>query len=166
MTIGDPAGYALAFEEGKATIASQDASLHEVRDRISTVVSASAVAVGLASTLAFAGHRADRFTAWGVVAGVVAAFAFLSIVVAALLVWRPSKWVGVLDSGVIIGSYVEGEPPAELSEIHRELALHLANHALYNRNELSNRLTFFSVALLAFAVEVVALMLMLLDIAQ
>ena len=163
---GDPAGYLLAFDEGKATIASQDATLREARDRISTVVSAAAVAIGLASTLAFGGGRSQRFGEWSVAAGIAAATAFGGIVLVAVMVWRPFKGVFTLDAAAIVGSYVEADPPAALREIHRELALHLANHAIFNRDELSKRLSWFTFALWAFAVEVVALMIMLLDIAQ
>jgi hypothetical protein len=163
---GDAAGYSLAFDEGKASIASQEATLREARDRISTVVSAAAVAIGLASTLAFGGGRAQRFSEWGVTAGVVAALAFASIVLVAVILWRPFEGIFTLDAGAIVGSYVEGTPPAGLPEIHRELALHLARHVLSNRDRLSTRLSWFTWALWAFAVEVAALMIMLLDIAR
>jgi hypothetical protein len=165
--VGDPLGYALAFEEGKARVADQAATLRETRDRSATVVSTAAIIVGLGTSLALSDGRGERLTAWGIAAAVIAGLAFAAVVAAVVMVWRPGM-MGVFarDSGVLVGSYVEGEPPATLPEIHRELALHLGNHAAYNDERISKRLDWFARSLWAFLIEIGALLVMILDVAQ
>jgi hypothetical protein len=163
--IGDPAGYELAFREGKAAIGEQGATLKETRDRVGTLVFAAAVVAGLATSLGFTDGRADRLRWWGVAGTGIGWVGFAVLTVAAFAIWRPFTGVFTLHSGVLVGSYVEGDPPASLAEMHRELALHLGNHAAYNREQLSDRLSWFTVALWAFLAEIGGLMLMLLDVA-
>ena len=155
----------LAYDEGKKAVADQAATLKETRDRVGTLDSAAAVVAGLAAALAFNSGRVTRLTAWGAIATVTSALGFAAISVAAVMIWRPFPGTFTLDAGTIVGSYVEGDPPAALSEIHRELALHLGTHSAYNRDLLDRRLTWFVVALQAFLVEIVALMLVLWDAA-
>jgi hypothetical protein len=102
-----PLGYALAFEEAKATVAEQAATLRATRDRSATVVSTAAVIVGLGTSLALADGRGERLTAWGIAAAVVAGLAFAVVVLGVVMVWRPGMTgVFALDSGVLVGSYV------------------------------------------------------------
>ncbi len=162
---GDPEGYKLAYEEGKKAVADQASTLKETRDRVGTLVSAAAVVAGLAAALAFNSGRITRLTAWGVAATVVAALGFATIALAAVMIWRPFPGTFTFDAGMIVGSYVEGDAPASLPEIHRELALHLGTHTAYNRDLLDRRLTSFVVALQAFLVEIGGLMLVLWDVA-
>ncbi len=96
--------------------------LKETRDRVGTLVSAAAVVAGLAAALASNSGRITRLTAWGIVATVGAAFGFGAIAVAAVIIWRPFPGTFTLDAGMMVGSYVEGDPAASLPEIPRELA--------------------------------------------
>ena len=163
--IGDSEGYKLAYEEGKKAVADQSATLKETRDRVGTLVSAAAVVAGLAAALAFNSGRTTRLGGWGVVATVAAATGFGAIALSAVMIWRPFPGTFALDAGMIVGSYVEGDPPATLAEIHRELALHLGTHSQYNRDLLDRRLTWFVVALQAFLLEIGGLVLVLWDVA-
>lgn len=98
---------------------------------------------------------------------ILAAIGFAVVVFGAVMVWRPMGEVFFsLKSGVLVGSYVEGTPPASLPEMHRELALHLGKHALRNQGPLNNRLDWFTRSLGAFVIEIGGLMLMVLDVAQ
>jgi hypothetical protein len=162
---GDPEGYKLAYEEGKLAVADQASTLKETRDRVGTLVSAAAVVAGLAAALTFNSGRTSRLSGWGVLATVASAVGFAAIALAAVMIWRPFPGTFTLDAGTLVGSYVEGDPPASLAEIHRELALHLGTHSAYNRDLLDRRLTWFVVALLAFLVEIGGLMLVLWDVA-
>ena len=95
-----------------------------------------------------------------------ATLVFGAISLAAVMIWRPFPGTFTLDAGMLVGSYLEGDPPASHAEIHRELALHLGTHSQYNRDLLERRLTWFVVALQAFLVEIGGLMLVLWDVAS
>jgi hypothetical protein len=163
---GDPAAYELAFLEGRRALEEQGDTLKDARDRAGTVVSAAAVVAGLGGALAFNNaDRLGRLTAWGDAAAVVAAIAFAGITFAAAMIWRPFAGGFSLDAQVLVGDYAEGDPPASLAEIHRELAVPMGRNSERNLGELERRLWWFNIALFAFVVEVGALMLVLLDVA-
>jgi hypothetical protein len=82
------------------------------------------------------------------------------------MVWRPFEGVFTLDAGMIVGSYAEGTPPADLAETQRDLAIHLGNHAAFNRDRLADRLRWFSVLLYAFIAEIVFLILTLIAVSR
>src|SRR5437763_10102747 len=85
---GDPAGYALAYEEGKAAVEEQSSTLRETRDRIGTVVSAAAVVAGLVTALAAQGKSRDIGPV-GLAGGVVAGLGFVVLIASAVWVWTP-----------------------------------------------------------------------------
>ncbi len=107
-----------------------------------------------------------RLSGWGALATAAATLGFGAIALAAVMIWRPFPGIFTLDAGMIVGSYLEGDPPASLAEIHRELALHLGTHSQYNRDLLGRRLLWFLVALGAFLLEIGGLMLVLWDVAS
>ena len=88
-----------------------------------------AVIAGLGTTLALSDGRGENLTGLGWSGVAVAALGFVMMIVATVMIWRPFHGTFILDAGKIVGDYVEGDPPAELSEIHRDLALHLGKHA-------------------------------------
>jgi hypothetical protein len=85
-------------------------------------MSAAAVAGGLAAGLAFNSDRVRGINEVGVVGSIVAVIGFILVTISTVMIWRPTEGRFVHDAGVIIGSYVEGDPPAALPEVHRELA--------------------------------------------
>ena len=73
---------------------------------------------------------------------------FGGVVVATVMIWRPGESRFVHDAGVIVGSYIEGDPSADLPELHRELALWLGDQTHFNRLQLTVRLKWFNRGLL------------------
>lgn len=69
-----------------------------------------------------------------------AALALAVVACAVVVVWWPTNTTFKLDSGLLIGSYVEGDPPMTLAEIHRELALHMGGNVQANRLRASGAL--------------------------
>jgi uncharacterized membrane protein YoaK (UPF0700 family) len=159
----DSAVYALAYHEGKAAIAEQSATLKETRDRAGTIVSGAAVVAGLGVSF---GIKAGKLSGWGVASASATALAFIVLAFAAAMVWRPFEGVFTLDAAMIVGSYAEGTPPADLAESHRNLAIHLGGHAAFNRDRLDDRLHWFSVVLYAFIAEVLFLIVTLVDLSR
>jgi hypothetical protein len=71
----------------------------------------------------------------------------------------------VLDAGMLVSGYLEADEPATVVEMHRDLAVYLGRHAERNNDALSARLRWFNVALAGFVLEVMAIMVVLLDVA-
>lgn len=87
------------------------------------------------------------------------------MVVATVLIWRPTEGIFVHDAGIIVGSYVEGDPPMGLSDVHRELALWLGRQAESNRVMLEVRLRTATYGLVGLLLEVVGVIVALGDVA-
>jgi len=162
--MGDPAGYALAFAEGKAAIAGQQATLKETRDRIGLLISVAGVVGSLAASIALRGETHLDLDWWGIVGLIAGLAGFAVIATGAVCVWWPTKGVFNLDPAMIVGSYVEGPDPAALVEIHRDLAVYMGNHIQVNRVGLDGKLRLFSWSLVGFAFEVGGLTLMIWNI--
>ena len=90
---------------------------------------------------------------------------FVGVVVATVMIWRPTEGRFVHNAGVIVGSYVEGDPPADLPELHRELALWLGRQTETNRSMLEVQLKRFTLGLSALLIEVAGALAALGDVA-
>lgn len=154
VAAGDSAGYKLAYEAGLQAVDEQARALRETRDRAGALMSAAAVAGGLAAGLAFNADRISGIGMPGAVGAAVAVAGFVGVVLTTLMIWRPTEGRFVHDAGVIIGSYVEGDPPMELPELHRELALWLGKQAESNRQMLEVQLRTFTWGLAGLLVEI------------
>jgi hypothetical protein len=89
----------------------------------------------LAAGLAFDADRVSGIDAPGAIGAAAAVAGFVLVAVTTVMIWRPTEGRFVHDAGVIIGSYVEGDPPLDLPGVHRELALWLGKQAESNRTE-------------------------------
>jgi hypothetical protein len=163
---GDPAGYQLAYEAGVQGLREQSETLRETRDRAGALMSAAAVAGGLATGLAFSADRVHGIDWPGVLGAVVAVVGFVGVAVATVMIWRPTEARFVQDAGVIVSSYIERDPPATLSELHRELALWLGRHADSNRVVIEVRLRVFTWGFAALLVEIGGAVIALGDVAR
>lgn len=163
---GDAAGYRFAYEAGLQAVAEQASTLRETRDRAGTLMSAAAVAGGLAAGLAFSADRVSGIDEVGAVGAVLAVMGFVGLVATTMMIWRPTEGRFAHDAGVIVGSYLEGEPPFDLSEVHRELASWLGKPTESNRRMLEIQLKTFSWGLLCLLVEIVGAILALGDVAS
>ena len=163
---GDHAGYRLAYDAGLQAVDEQASTLRETRDRAGSLMSAAAVAGGLAAGLAFNADRVAGIDAPGAIGAVAAVAGFVLVAVTTVMIWRPTEGRFVHDSGVIIGSYVEGDPPLDLPELHRELALWLGKQTESNRRMLAVQLRTFSWGLVGLLVQVGGIIVALGDVAR
>lgn len=161
--LGDPAGYELAYRTGLQAVEDQASTLRETRDRAGTLISTAVLAGGLAAGLVFTSDRVVNIGWPGAVGSVAAVVGLVATLTAAVLVWRPSEGRFVQDAGVLIGTYVEGDSPLELPEIHREFALWLGGHAESNREILGRKLKTFTWGLGFLVLEVVGVILVMGD---
>ena len=166
MTLaGDEAGYELAYEAGLEAVDEQATTLRETRDRAGALLSAATVAGSLAVGLVFTSGRASNIDWLGATGAVLAVAGFTGIVVATVMIWYPTEGQFVRNAGVIIDTYIEGSPPLELPELHRELALWLGKEAESNRRMLEFQLRVFTLGLWAMLLEIAGLLLALGDAA-
>lgn len=156
---GDPAAYELAYRAGLQAVDEQASVLRETRDRAGAALSAAAVAGGLVAGLAY--RSGTGVGVAGAVGGVLAVAGFVGVAVTTVMIWRPTEGRFLHNSGVIVGSYIEGEPPLNVDEVHRELALWLGDQAETNRITLEVQLRTFTWALTSLLVEVLGAVLSL-----
>lgn len=163
---GDPDGYRLAYEAGLQAVREQAETLRETRDRAGALMSAAAVAAGLAAGLAFSSDRVGGIDWPGSLGAALAVVGFVGVAVTTVMIWRPTEGRFVHDAGVIVGSYVEGDPPADLPELHRELALWLGRQTESNRSMLEVQLRTFTWGLWALLMEIAGVVAALGDVAS
>ena len=148
---GDPRGYELAYQEGVRRLDHQESSVDELRSRSGTLLAAAALA---ASFLGSAAIPDGQPWTTPVCVGLVA---FVATIGACLLVlWPRHDWHFVNNPTMVIGDYVEAEPPAGIAEIHRELALHAESNATHNDKKLRWLYWAFDAAALGLLVQVLA----------
>lgn len=161
---GDPAGYRLAYESGVSAVESQATVLREVRDRAGSVLSVAIAAAGFAVGLALTVDPPSRMGTFGLLGAGVAALGLAGVVLTAVVIWRPSEGRFLHDAGLIVGSYVEHDPPWELPEIHRQLALWLGKQTRLNADMLRTKLKTFTWELASLLLEMVGVIVAVGDI--
>jgi hypothetical protein len=152
----DPAVYALAFDQALRSLARQEASLDELRSRTGTLVAAAAIAAS------FLGASAAS-NGFGL-AGTLGIFAFIASGTLSLVILLPFRgWVFDDNIDTLFAGYIEAEDPADIVEIHRDLARNHAAHIARNEILLSRLYWAFRVAAGLLVLQVV---LMLVDLAK
>lgn len=160
------AGLALAYQEGERSIDDQARTLESLRARGATLFSAAGVIGGFLAGLALNKTSTALLSGLGWVGVIVGGAAFLVVAVATVAIWWPATMQIRLDPGRLIVDYIESEPPATLADIHREIALWRHQQINTNSQVLDRRVKLLLVALMAFPIEVIALLLSLQDVAR
>jgi hypothetical protein len=151
----DPAVYALAFDEAQRSLTRQEESLDELRSRTGTLVAAAAVAVSFLGASAASGGFS--------LAGQLGILAFIALSTLAVVILLPFHgWVFDNKVGELFSSYIEADDPADIVEMHRDLALHHAKHIADNEILLNRLYWAFRVAAGLLVLQIV---LMLVDLA-
>ena len=163
---GDPDGYRLAYESGMGAVEAQATVLREVRDRAGSVLSVAIAAAGFAVGLALTVDPPSRMGTIGLLGAGTAALGLSGVVLAAVLIWRPSEGRFLHDAGLIVGSYVEHDPPWELPEIHRQLALWLGKQTRLNADMIRTKLKTFTWELASLLLEMVGVIVAVGDIVR
>ena len=151
----DPAVYALAFDEAQRSLTRQEESLDELRSRTGTLVAAAAVAVSFLGASAASGGFS--------LAGQLGILAFIALSTLAVVILLPFHgWVYDNKVGELFSTYIEADDPADIVEMHRDLALHHAKHIADNEILLNRLYWAFRVAAGLLVLQIV---LMLVDLA-
>ena len=155
MSVNNEAeSYKLAYEFGLKTIDEQLSALRETRDRAGRLFSSAAISGGAGVGLAVNAGWLPGIDLAGRVGALVAMSGFILVTVTSVRIWWPAKLKFSQDPSVIVGSYIEGDPPMGLAAVHRELAIWLREHSESNRTVLNRKLRWFSVGLVMLVVEI------------
>jgi hypothetical protein len=146
---GEPEGYALAFSEGVRALSEQQAVIDSFRTRSGLLLSGAALATSFLGQAAL--ERGTTFFTWLA----IGLFVLLGAAVIAIL-WPRNDWEYAIRPEPLIANYVEHPEPLNISEIHRDLALHMDNSYLRNRGQLLRLVWLFRYASILLIVEVVA----------
>ena len=157
---------ALAYQEGNRSIDDQARTLENLRGRAATLFSAAGVIGGFLVGLVVNKTSTTQFSSLGWPGLAVGAGTFLVIAIVTMAIWWPATMQIRLDPGRLIVDYIETEPPATLADIHREVALWRHQQINTNSAVLHRRVNLLLMALSAFPLEVIALLLSLQDVAR
>jgi hypothetical protein len=150
-------GYELAYQEGLRAITQQQAVLEGLRSRAATLLGVASLVSSFLGSIAVQEGRPDVWS-W------LAIGLFLVAVGCVLYILRSRRdWYFRTAPSVIIGSYVEDDPPAPLWAMHKQLAEHLETDFNANQENMKPLFRALDVASLALAAEVVVWLAVLLQ---
>jgi hypothetical protein len=146
---------ALAYEEALRGITQQQAVLDGIRARASALLGIAAVSTSFLGGVTLNGKSLKPLT-W------IPIGAFVAVGLFAVWILLPVRgWKFSLDVKILIADYVEGDSPAALPEMYRDLALHLGNHYITNEKRLARLFLLFRVASTLLVIEVTTWLLIL-----
>jgi hypothetical protein len=131
---GDPR-YALVYAESLRAITTQESSLDNVRARAAQLLTAASVATSVLGGLVHAQNHRPQPATWLAIAS------FLALLADCVWIVLPTRgWSFVSSASVLLDGYVEAEPPFDLNEMHRSLAVDMEQHWDRNQDQLNRRL--------------------------
>jgi hypothetical protein len=141
--------YSLAFEESRRAITQQQAVHEALKTRAGTLL-----AVASLATSFLGGVALDKKVPQGAAWAPVLAFFIVGILIVAIL-WPWPGWVFRNSARVIIGDYIEADKPSNLSEMHRDLSLHMEQHFDSNEKRLEKLFWLYRIASIFLIIEIV-----------
>jgi hypothetical protein len=118
--------YRVAYEEAVRALSRQMALLESFRSRAGILLSSTALTTSFVGSRTFDGSNLSPF-------GWLALIAFVGVGSISLAVLRPRAWEFSADSRDVVETYIEGERPAQIDVIHRDLAIHMHKSCVVNR---------------------------------
>ena len=146
---------AFAYQEALRGVTQQQDVLKDIRGRASTLLGVASISTSFLGGLALEKHKPHGL-------GWIAIGAFVLVGGLTLLMLLPQRgWVFRFSAKRLISDYVEAQPAAELSDMQRDLALHLENHYVANDKRLDGLFWLFRIASTVLVVEIVIWLLLL-----
>jgi hypothetical protein len=142
------ASYKVAYDEGVRALSQQQILIDSIRTRAGLLLSAGAITTSFLGAQALNDGHPD-FGTW------LALVAFVGLSVAGLSILWPHRWEFNADPANLIETYVETESPAPVSEIHRDLSLHMHRSYVENQAGRDQLATRFRIAGVLLTIEVV-----------
>jgi hypothetical protein len=140
---------ALLYAEGVRALDDQQSVVESIRVRAGILLSAASVATSFLAGVAV-GRKGLSFWGW------LATTCFVGVgVLSFMILWPKREWTFRANIKKLVRDYVDGDAPASLAEMHRDLALHMENWAEANSWKMRWLFIYFQVAVLLLGFEVV-----------
>lgn len=140
---------AFIYQESIRALHHQQSFVENMNSRAGSVIFATAFANSLLGSRALA----DGLGPWDWVA---AALLFVIGALIVFMLWPYHRYSFSFDAGDLLGTYVDGDRPATLSEMHRALAIRLKKDMASNWRIISRVRTALQVALIALLLNILA----------
>jgi hypothetical protein len=144
---GELDAYKLVYDEAVRAIEGQRAAVDEIRTRSGILLSATSIITG------FLGPAALQPGSPLLIAFIAAALLLLSVVPVIFVLLPTQGWAFSLGTKLLLGGYVETDPPASMKETYRSLAWFLEVDWEANKDMLVVRYRLFTLAAVALVGE-------------
>jgi hypothetical protein len=141
--------YQVAYDEAVRALSRQLAILDSYRARAGLLLSSTALTTSFLASRGFDGNTLGPL-------GWVALVAFVGVGCISLAILWPWPWEFSADSRRLIETYIEGEEPARIDAIHRDLSFHMHNSYVSNRAGLGRLALLLQIASGLLSLEVIA----------
>lgn len=145
----------VTYEAATTLAATQRAVLDNLRQRATTLISASTVATTLAVSIGLLGTGTKPLPSWTL-------FVLIGLVLfvggcAFYILW-PAHWGLGFSADTLIDDYLDATPPSSIDDMYRDLAIYLQRHIDANQNELDRLFTSFRLGVGGLIAESVVLL--------
>ena len=118
--------YRVAYEEAVRALAEQQAEIDSFRSRAGLLLSSAAITTSFFGANSFDGGDLTA-PSW------LALAAFVGAAAISLVILWPHPWQLTASSRDVVDTYIEGERPAAVDELHRDLSIHMHKSYVENR---------------------------------
>jgi hypothetical protein len=143
------ARYRLVYEESVRSLEDQLSNLAELRSRAGILLSAASISASFLGGIAITTRGVGLFAWIGIGSFIGASLLVLSILL-------PTSWPFDVDAAELLTDYIEADDPADLSEMHRSLALYRQETFDANAARLHRLFLAFRLASLCLVLEILA----------
>lgn len=131
--------YRVAYDEAVRALSEQQGVIDSLRNRAGLLLSAAAITTSFLGAPALNSGGSSP-AVWLAMAG------FVGVAWASLAILWPRRWEFAASPRELIQTYLEGEKPASIDVLHRELSVHMHNSYIKNRAGQKQLATFFQIA--------------------
>ena len=140
--------YRVAYDEAVRALSEQQAVIDSLRTRAGILLSAAAITTSFLGAQALDGGDSG-LAVW------LAMTSFVSVALASLAILWPHEWEFTTNPQDVIQTYIEGDKPAPIEELHRDLSLHMRESFIRNLKGQEQLAILFQIASGLLTIEVV-----------
>jgi hypothetical protein len=149
MTVADKDMlYRVAYEEAVRALADQQAEIDSYRARAGLLFSSAVITTSLLGAGSFDGGDLT-VSSW------LALLTFTGAAAISVAILWPRPWELTASSPDVVETYIEGEEPAAVDELHRDLSIHMQKSYVENRSGVLHLAVLLQVASGLLTIEVV-----------
>lgn len=139
----------MAYDDARAELARQIASVDELRARVGTILSATTIASGFLAGQAASSKNGLPWQGW------LGTAATVGVIAASIYILWPRAWRGARVNVATLFENIADNPQQSLDEYLKDLATFTSGHVEANRKRLSHHYTVFMLSLALVGVSLV-----------